>query len=58
MTATATQKVRKDVFSMLRMKKDAFLAFASFNRPNLNYRVVFKPLLGNPVGHLVRLVKV
>ncbi len=40
-TATATDRVAKDIVSRLRLRKP-HLTRASFNRPNLNYRVEMK----------------
>lgn len=40
-TATATQRVREDIVQLLRLREPAVFA-ASFNRPNLSYRVVPK----------------
>ncbi len=39
LTATATARVRDDIVSLLRMKQPR-IHIASFNRPNLSYRVV------------------
>ena len=39
LTATATARVRDDIVSLLRMKQPR-IHVASFNRPNLSYRVV------------------
>jgi ATP-dependent DNA helicase RecQ len=39
LTATATARVREDIVSLLRMKQ-ARIHVASFNRPNLSYRIV------------------
>jgi ATP-dependent DNA helicase RecQ len=41
LTATATERVRKDILKQLQLR-DARLYVASFNRPNLTYRVVPK----------------
>jgi ATP-dependent DNA helicase RecQ len=41
LTATATERVRKDILKQLQLR-DARLYVASFNRPNLMYRVVPK----------------
>lgn len=41
LTATATERVRADVIEQLRLREPACYV-ASFNRPNLNYRVVPK----------------
>ena len=41
LTATATERVREDIVSQLRLKNPA-LYVASFNRPNLTYRVAAK----------------
>ena len=39
LTATATARVRKDIVSLLQMKEPR-IHVASFNRPNLSYRIV------------------
>src|SRR3954466_3047941 len=39
LTATATARVRDDIISLLRMKQPR-IQVASFNRPNLSYRIV------------------
>ena len=41
LTATATERVRKDIVTQLRLK-DPFVCIGSFNRPNLAYRVIPK----------------
>src|SRR5207302_7685871 len=41
LTATATERVRKDILKQLQLR-DARCYVASFNRPNLTYRVVPK----------------
>jgi ATP-dependent DNA helicase RecQ len=41
LTATATERVRADIVTQLRLR-DAAIFVASFNRPNLTYRVVPK----------------
>jgi ATP-dependent DNA helicase RecQ len=41
LTATATERVRKDIVSQLRLR-DPEIFLASFNRPNLTYRVLPK----------------
>jgi len=41
LTATATERVRNDILGQLRLR-DAAVFVASFNRPNLTYRVVPK----------------
>ena len=37
LTATATQRVRDDVMTSLRLRPSAYVAIESFNRPNLHY---------------------
>ena len=41
LTATATERVRKDIVSHLKLRDPACYV-ASFNRPNLTYRVFAK----------------
>ena len=41
LTATATERVRRDIISQLRLREPGCYV-ASFNRPNLSYRVVAK----------------
>src|SRR5438034_6220385 len=41
LTATATDRVRKDIVKLLQLR-DASCYIASFDRPNLNYRVLAK----------------
>ncbi len=41
LTATATTRVREDIVNLLRLREPSRFV-ASFNRPNLNYRVVAK----------------
>jgi ATP-dependent DNA helicase RecQ len=41
LTATATERVRKDIVTLLKLR-EASCYVASFNRPNLNYRVLAK----------------
>jgi ATP-dependent DNA helicase RecQ len=41
LTATATERVRADILAQLHLR-DPALFLASFNRPNLHYRVAFK----------------
>ena len=41
LTATATERVREDIRTLLRLKDGAYYV-ASFNRPNLTYRVLAK----------------
>jgi len=41
LTATATERVRKDIIKHLRLREPAVFV-ASFNRPNLSYRVIPK----------------
>jgi ATP-dependent DNA helicase RecQ len=53
LTATATERVRADVMSHLRLKDPAFFV-ASFNRPNLSYRVLPKDQPAKQVLEFVR----
>lgn len=41
LTATATERVRRDIVTHLRLREPEVFV-ASFNRPNLTYRVVAK----------------
>ena len=41
LTATATERVRKDIVTLLKLREPSCYV-ASFNRPNLNYRVLAK----------------
>ena len=41
LTATATERVRKDIVTLLKLREPSCY-IASFNRPNLNYRVLAK----------------
>ncbi|WNY25448.1 DNA helicase RecQ [Methanolapillus millepedarum] len=41
LTATATERVRKDIVSVLHLK-DPVIKISSFNRPNLSYQIVEK----------------
>ncbi len=52
LTATATERVRKDIVTQLRLK-DPFVCVGSFNRANLAYRVIPK---SNPADQVRRLV--
>jgi ATP-dependent DNA helicase RecQ len=53
LTATATERVRKDIVQQLHLR-DARCYVASFNRPNLTYRVVPK---SSPYGQVLMLVR-
>ncbi len=52
LTATATERVRKDIVTQLRLR-DPFVCVGSFNRANLAYRVIPK---SNPADQVRRLV--
>src|SRR5437588_12331364 len=41
LTATATERVRTDIVALLNLREPSFYV-ASFNRPNLTYRVLAK----------------
>lgn len=53
LTATATEQVRKDIVAHLKLDNPATFA-ASFNRPNLSYRVIDKD---QPLRQIVDFVK-
>lgn len=53
LTATATERVRRDIVHHLKMKNPAVFV-ASFNRPNLFYRVIPKD---QPIGQIVDFVR-
>ncbi len=53
LTATATERVRQDIVHHLKMKDPAVFV-ASFNRPNLFYRVVPKD---QPLGQIIDFVR-
>ena len=53
LTATATERVRRDIVDQLRLE-DPPVYVASFNRPNLHYRVLPKGRVGRQVVDLVR----
>ncbi len=53
LTATATERVRRDIVHHLKMRDPAVFV-ASFNRPNLFYRVIPKD---QPVGQIVDFVR-
>jgi ATP-dependent DNA helicase RecQ len=53
LTATATERVRGDIVDQLRLA-DPSVYVASFNRPNLHYRVLPKGRVGRQVVDLVR----
>ncbi|MEO5763172.1 MAG: DNA helicase RecQ [Vicinamibacteria bacterium] len=52
LTATATERVRKDIVAQLRLK-DPFISIGSFNRANLAYRVIPKSKPADQVRQLV-----
>jgi ATP-dependent DNA helicase RecQ len=52
LTATATERVRKDIVTQLRLK-DPFVCIGSFNRPNLAYRVIPKSKPADQVRRLI-----
>ncbi len=52
LTATATERVRKDIVTQLRLK-DPFVCIGSFNRPNLSYRVIPKSKPADQVRRLI-----
>lgn len=53
LTATATERVRRDIVQHLKMRDPAVFV-ASFNRPNLFYRVIPKD---QPVGQIIDFVR-
>lgn len=55
-TATATDKVQKDIITVLRMNQPRRFT-ASFNRPNISYEVRYKDLVENVFADIVSLVK-
>jgi superfamily II DNA helicase RecQ len=54
LTATANQRVKKDVMACLRMQSPVVLT-ASFNRKNLRYEVRSKPK--NVLGEMAKFIK-
>ena len=52
LTATATERVRKDIVTQLRLR-DPFVCVGSFNRANLAYRVIPKSKPADQVRRLV-----
>jgi ATP-dependent DNA helicase RecQ len=52
LTATATERVRRDIVAHLRLRDPAVFV-ASFNRPNLTYRVVAKDQPSRQLAELV-----
>ena len=52
LTATATERVRKDIVTQLRLK-DPFVCIGSFNRSNLAYRVIPKSKPADQVRRLI-----
>jgi len=52
LTATATERVRRDIVSQLHLR-DPFICVGSFNRPNLAYRVIPKSRPADQVRRLV-----
>lgn len=55
-TATATDKVQRDIVQVLRMNAPQRFT-ASFNRPNISYEVRYKDLIENIYADIVTLVK-
>lgn len=55
-TATATDKVQRDIIAVLRMNSPCRFT-ASFNRPNISYEVRYKDLIENVFGDIVNLVQ-
>src|SRR6184192_925636 len=53
LTATATERVRDDIIKQLKLR-DPCCYFASFNRPNLTYRVVAKSYAYQQVLEFIR----
>ncbi|MDO8539136.1 MAG: DNA helicase RecQ [Opitutaceae bacterium] len=53
LTATATERVRRDIITHLRLREPA-LFVASFNRPNLTYRVIPKD---QPLKQIIEFVR-
>jgi ATP-dependent DNA helicase RecQ len=53
LTATATERVRGDILTQLRLR-DPRCYVASFNRPNLNYRVLAK---SKPYDQLIKFIE-
>jgi ATP-dependent DNA helicase RecQ len=53
LTATATERVRKDIIQHLHLKDPAVFV-ASFNRPNLSYRVIAKD---QPIRQLIEFIR-
>jgi ATP-dependent DNA helicase RecQ len=53
LTATATERVRADIVKLLRLREPSCFV-ASFNRPNLNYRVMAKAKPSAQVLELLR----
>lgn len=53
LTATATQRVREDIVRLLSLREPKIYT-ASFNRPNLNYRVLAK---NKPYGQILALIR-
>ena len=53
LTATATERVRKDIIHHLQLRDPAVFV-ASFNRPNLSYRVIAKD---QPIRQIVEFVR-
>jgi superfamily II DNA helicase RecQ len=58
LTATATPEVRRDISFELLLKRDAYVALAPFNRPNISYHVKYKVLISDVEGDIIKLVKV
>ncbi len=53
LTATATERVRQDIVSLLKLREPSCYV-ASFNRPNLTYRVVARNKAYNQLHHFIR----
>ena len=53
LTATATERVRKDIIHHLKLRAPAVFV-ASFNRPNLSYRVVAKDQGAKQIADFIR----
>lgn len=53
LTATATERVRKDIIHHLKLRDPAVFV-ASFNRPNLSYRVVAKDQGAKQIADFIR----
>lgn len=56
LTATATQKVTRDILTQLRIE-NAQIFKSSFNRPNVHLSVIYKTTLADPMERLANLIK-